>query len=228
MRYRILDLFCGAGGCSAGYSDAGFEVVGVDTAPQPNYPFEFVQADALTFPLDGFDAVHASPPCYAHSDLRTMASADNIGTGFMLLEVQHRLRAQSLPYVIENVEGARMKEPVTLCGSMFNLHCGDGWLKRHRLFECSFPVVQPRCDHPRDGWVIGVYGGGGGGGHGIHGTAYECRTAMGTPWMTKREMNQAIPPIYTRYVGDFLRRYLDVTTIGGYRPDTANGVRNRV
>src|ERR1035437_1121446 len=137
MRPRLLDLFCGGGGAAMGYHRAGFDVVGVDINPQPHYPFEFHQADAMTYPLDGFDAIHASPPCQGYS---TGARSDEAkGTPRMLHETGERLRATRLPYVIENVHGARaeMRETsdgyVTLCGSMFS----ENLARRHRLFQVS-------------------------------------------------------------------------------------------
>jgi DNA (cytosine-5)-methyltransferase 1 len=149
---RILDLFCGAGGCSMGYHRAGFEVVGVDVAPQPNYPFEFHQADALTFPLDGFDAIHASPPCQGYSLANNIHGRDD--HPMLIADVRERLEATGLPYVIENVEGAKrhMRNFVTLCG--LSLGCD---VRRHRLFETNFPVMAPPCgDHSGD-WVL-VFG----------------------------------------------------------------------
>lgn len=173
---RLLDLFCGAGGAAVGYHRTGFDVVGVDNRPQPNYPFEFILGDALHW-LDGwlhgmldsnprFDAIHASPPCQAYSVLRRANPeaeyADLIGPTRELLE------ATSLPWVIENVPGAPTQHLIVLCGSMFGLGCvsGDGekaerkyrQLRRHRNFETSFPMMSPPCQH--DGEAIGVYGGG--------------------------------------------------------------------
>src|SRR5678815_3968779 len=119
MKPRLLDLFCGAGGAAMGYHRAGFEVVGVDIKPQPHYPFEFHQADAMTFPLEGFDAIHASPPCQAFCDLKDMHNAkqhDNL-----LTPIRKRLAESGVPYVIENVRGAPLDGKLRLCGSMFDL-----------------------------------------------------------------------------------------------------------
>ena len=139
---RLLDLFCGAGGCSVGYYRAGFEVVGVDIVPQPNYPFEFYQADALGFDFDPgwFHAVHASPPCQAYSSLRGFTTTEYP----QLIEYVRELLIQTgLPYVIENVVGAPLINPIRLCGSSFGLKV---W--RHRLFETSFQIpLLPPCSH---------------------------------------------------------------------------------
>ncbi len=147
-RPRLLDLFCGAGGAAEGYCRAGFAVTGVDISSQPRYPFTFIQADAMTFPLDGFDAVHASPPCQDHSATRDFGG--DHGTGWMLTATRDRLAASGLPWVIENVRGAPMaSQPdlfgahgFTLCGCMFaELR---GLIYRPRQFEASFPWISPR------------------------------------------------------------------------------------
>lgn len=219
-RPRLLDLFCGAGGCSVGYHRAGFDVVGVDKVDQPNYPFEFIQADALEFcRVRGveFDAIHASPPCHHASDLRHMHKEieyPNLipATRAILVEI-------GKPFVIENVEGAVLRNPVVLCGSMFGLgaKCNDGkfhQLRRHRLFECSFPLLVPECLHA--GKPIGVYGNGGGNKarveaglvNGMTGTAGERKEAMGIDWMSRAELSQAIPPAYTEFIGKQLLQHL--------------------
>ena len=207
--YRLLDLCCGAGGAAMGYHRAGFSVLGVDIDPQQNYPFEFVQGDAYRYPLDGFDAVHASPPCQAYSTLRAMHPDRQASYSVLLTMLQSRLRNQPLPYVIENVPGARMKQPVTLCGSMFGLCIERGWLRRHRLFECSFPVPQMKCDHPEDVPAVGVYGHGGHSGKHRMLHAAEAREIMEIDWTNRDELAQAIPPAYTEYIGVHLRRHLD-------------------
>jgi DNA (cytosine-5)-methyltransferase 1 len=211
---RILDLFCGAGGCSMGYSRAfpDAEIVGVDINPQPRYPFTFVQADAMTYPLDGFDFIHASPPCQAYSAGR------NIWKG-RLADDRHpdlvdptraRLIAADVPYVIENVVGAPLRNYVVLCGDMFGLG-----VKRHRLFETSFIVWNPptcRADHPD--FFVSVFGGGAKAkkkGRGfpktnvVHAAA---SAAMGIDWMNRDEMSQAIPPAYTEFIGHALAAHL--------------------
>jgi DNA (cytosine-5)-methyltransferase 1 len=217
QRLRLLDLFCGAGGAAMGYHRAGFEVVGVDIKPQPNYPFEFIQADALDFPLDGFDAIHASPPCQGYS------VANNIhGRVHPMLigRVREALIASGVPYVIENVEGARgeMKNPITLCGLTFGLG-----VKRHRLFECNFPVLTLPCPpgHPGD-WVM-VFGGtvlerspqigrtlnNGPIFRRKHLGVERGREAMGIDWMNRNELSEAIPPAYTEHIGHYLMAAID-------------------
>lgn len=203
---RLLDLFCGAGGAAVGYSRAGFEVVGVDIKPQPRYPFEFHQADALTYPLDGFDVVHASPPCQRYSmAVRNQGRPDDWPD--LVPPMQRRLGGRD--YVIENVPGAPLQHPVTLCGSMFGLGTDELELRRHRLFECSPFLLAPPCNH--DGRVsIGVYGHGTPTWHrkklGRNVSTDEMREAMGIDWMTRDELSQAIPPAYTEWIG---RQLLD-------------------
>jgi DNA (cytosine-5)-methyltransferase 1 len=218
-RPRLLDLFCGAGGAAMGYHRAGFDVVGVDIAPQPNYPFEFQLGDALTALqkwVDGelwqgprgtsFDAIHASPPCQAHSTLGSLwkdrAHPD------LVAPTRELLRASGLPYVIENVVGAPLENPIMLCGSTFGLGANGRQLRRHRLFESNVPIMASPCQHL--GQPVGVYGHGGGGSmrRGYKGTGPEYREAMGMDWLglTKAEIAQAIPPAYTEHIGGYLMR----------------------
>lgn len=210
---RLLDLFCKAGGAGFGYHQAGFEVVGVDIEPQKHYPFEFHQADALTYPLDGFDAIHASPPCQAFTALRTMYNAKPHAD--LLTPMRERLQGVSVPYIIENVPGAPMSghQVIVLCGTMFGLGTGPAELRRHRLFELSgFNTLTPKCFH-RDR-VIGVYGG-----HGrdrrraVNTQDYSTdqrREAMGIDWMNGDELSQAIPPAYCEFIGKALLASLAV------------------
>ena len=140
---RLLDLFCGAGGAAMGYHRAGFEVVGVDINPQPHYPFEFHQADALTYPIDGFDAVHASPPCQAYSALRSLPWLRDRPVWDSIPPTLERLAASGLPWALENVERAPV-DGITLCGTMFGLAWADGVpIYRHRRFACSWFMLAP-------------------------------------------------------------------------------------
>ena len=197
---KLLDLFCGAGGAAKGYHDAGFEVVGVDIKPQPNYPYEFHQADAMTYPLDGYDMIHASPPCQ-----RWSIASRNIGTAHrypdLLTPTRERLKATTSLWVIENVPPAPLRADIKLCGCMFGLR-----LRRKRHFETSwnhFELRQP-CLHL--GPVPSVVG------HGTptwvreklgyNPTIAEYRQCMGIDWMNRDELSQAIPPAYTRYIGE--------------------------
>ena len=207
---RLLDLFCGAGGASMGYHRAGWTVTGVDIDPQPNYPFEFIQAD-LTEPFDtaGFDLIHASPPCQVFSTLAAVQDNDYHTRHPDLVEPTRRLLIDSgVPYVIENVPGAPLIEPTTLCGTAFGLtvtSSGIEWeLRRHRLFESSvFLWGPPDCSHTRR--VLGVYGDlsrnhrpstrGHKAGH------TEAAALMGIDWMTTAELVQALPPAYTEWIG---------------------------
>jgi DNA (cytosine-5)-methyltransferase 1 len=226
-KFRLLDLFCCAGGAGVGYSRAGFEVVGIDIRPQPNYPLPFIQTDALNLDpkfIATFDAIHASPPCQSYSDLaKRNGNADEWPR--LVEPVRDVLVKSGLPYVIENVEGAPLKNPIMLCGTMFR----GLRVLRHRLFETNFPILTPKHGaHPkvhtfdkrkshfgktndmRD--FVQVTGGG-------NCTIAAARDAMGIDWMTKNEMNEAIPPAYSRFVGKQLMAYLLATKYdeGGVR-----------
>jgi DNA (cytosine-5)-methyltransferase 1 len=207
-------LLAGRGGAGYGYHLAGFEVTGVDILPQPDYPFEFHQADALTYPLDGFDAVHISPPCQAHSDLKHAWNAHQHAD--LIPAARERLIASGLPYVIENVPGAPLKDPVTLCGCMFGLGTEEYRLERKRLFETSFLLPQPECVCGSDQRpVVGVYGGKIRNRRAIPTGSQRSRVgstlpleigqqAMGIEWMNRAGLSQAIPPAYTRFIGQAL------------------------
>ena len=199
---RILDLFCGAGGAAMGYHRAGFEVVGVDINPQPHYPFEFHQADALTYPLEGFDAYHASPPCQAYSDAIRMvegrAGRKLKGDYPKLIEpTRQRLTAMGKPYVIENVKNAPLTIDIVLCGTMFGLR-----IIRHRYFEAPWYNWQllPPCNHAdvydpwHEDWLK---------------QKEKMLEAMKINWtMTRPEVREAIPPAYTEYIGKELMKVL--------------------
>lgn len=222
---RALDLFCCAGGVSMGLHRAGFDVVGVDIDPQPRYPFTFHQADALTFPLDGFDFIWASPPCQGYTAMRHAPGA--VGAPLLVDAMRDRLEQSGLPWCIENVEGAAwaMRNPVTLCGSMFGLGAQGCQLRRHRLFETGggLTLDQPSCAH--DGRpVIGIYGGHArkrskaAGGRGTRdvwagGHATAAREALGIDWMTLGEMSEAIPPAFSEYIGLTARALLTRRTL---------------
>jgi DNA (cytosine-5)-methyltransferase 1 len=199
-----------------GYVKAGFDVVGVDIAEQPNYAGHmFIQADALEFLLGHFtkfDAFHASPPCQAHSALGKGTNDNSEDYPDYLEATRAVLSATGKPYVIENVQGAPMQNPITLCGEMFGLR-----VIRHRLFESNVLLMQPehikhrgrvagwRHGEKFDGPYFAVYGNGGG-----KGTIEEWREAMDMPWcQTKLEIAEAIPPAYTEYIGKQLADYLD-------------------
>lgn len=224
MKPRLLDLFCGAGGCTKGYQRAGFYVVGVDINPQPNYcGDEFWRGDAVELLREllpeawGFDAIHASPPCHRYSVLRHAAEMKGKNQPDLVDPTRDLLEQTGLPWVIENVPGAPLTPSIALCGSMFGLRSGDRQLRRHRLFESNVAMMQPQCQHR--GEAIGVYGGGPTGRYtfnngakkdyygrrgGYQGRIDEKREAMGIDWMSAAEINQAIPPAYTEHIGHYI------------------------
>lgn len=192
-----------------GYYRAGFDVVGVDHVEQPNYPFEFIHDDALRFMremgswIQNFDAIHASPPCQAYSAV----TPDKTTHPDLVAPTRELLQQSALPYVIENVVGAPLENPITLCGSSFGLP-----LRRHRLFETNFPVMAPPCAHGGQEKRFDIYE------HGkwrksatpaIYGTGgrkgvEHWGEALGVGWMTRPEMALAIPPAYCEHIGGFL------------------------
>lgn len=220
---RILDLFCKAGGASAGYALAfpGAVIHGVDWEPQPNYPYRFAQRDAFevmadTALLRTFDLIHASPPCQDHSTSTGTSRKvkGEHGTGWMLAATAELLQASGVPYVVENVEGAKMPPApceIRLCGSSFLMD-----LRRHRKFVSSHQIVAPPCAH---GWqtprfqslrndmrkrgqlspVVGVHGS-----EQYPGDFEQRCAAMRIDWMTNAELAQAIPPAYTQWIGQQL------------------------
>lgn len=237
---KLLDLFCGAGGAAMGYHRAGFEVTGVDLNPQKRYPFKFIQADALDYVAQYgwmYDAIHASPPCQAHSQI----TPNKAGHLDLIPLTRFWLESLGLPYVIENVYGAKkaLRNPVMLCGADFGLK-----VYRHRLFESNLLLMtnphQPHHDNtPRAGHGVsskgfisitsggknlevklnpaapsrsGIWGVSEKGfvsvcGH-FSGVEY-CRFAMGIDWMTAKELSQAIPPAFTEYIGRQLLRAVE-------------------
>lgn len=224
---RVLDLFCGEGGAGEGYARAGFEVVGVDMERRGHrYPHRFHQGDALAYVAAHgreFDAIHASPPCQAYSITKHSHSREHPD---LLAPTRQALQATGKPYVIENVVGAPMVDPVTLCGAGFDLTTEDDdgtplVLKRHRLFESSFWLWPVEC-------LCGLYkakgyrvGGAYGGGSSDRAHAQFVRRGgytpakpvrerlMGIDWMTLHGLSQSIPPVYTEHVGRQLLEHLN-------------------
>jgi DNA (cytosine-5)-methyltransferase 1 len=215
-RPRLLDLFCCAGGAGMGYHQAGFDVVGVDIRPQPKYPFEFIQADCLAIDrafVAGFDAIHASPPCQAYSSISNVSGNQHNHVD-RIPETRALLIGSGLPYVIENVPGAPLLDAFTLCGTMFGLGTSDGAiLRRHRQFETNWwPGLVPQCRHGREPTitVTGQVAQQNVVQNKVRRTfpAGEARRAMGIDWMAMPELSQAIPPAYTRWIGDQLLAHL--------------------
>lgn len=217
---RLLDLFCCEGGAATGYAQAGFDVVGVDIDPQPLYPFEFHQADAIEFVREygrEFDVIHASPPCQAFT---TMSNRKRGEWPDLIDPTRDALEATGRPYIIENVVGARhkLRTPVQLHGGMFGLG-----VDRPRLFEINWPLLW-MADGPRTVNPLGVYGKGPDGrrlwtrADGTEQRAAssveQAQRAMGMPWASWNGLREAIPPAYTRWLGAQLLSVLEPVDSG--------------
>jgi DNA (cytosine-5)-methyltransferase 1 len=203
---KLLDLYCGVGGASAGYYKAGFDVTGIDLKHGRRYPYKYIKGDVLLYLQDldflrSFDIIHASPPCQTHSITQHLRNAQGKSTSKLDLIPQTRaaLIASGKPYVIENVPGSPLINPIQLCGSSFGLR-----VRRHRLFESNMKLTGSTCNHKGQGRPVGVYGSlndqipkGGK----TATTIDEGRDAMGMPWAIWTELVEAIPPAYSEYIG---------------------------
>ncbi|MFC7607233.1 DNA cytosine methyltransferase [Streptosporangium amethystogenes subsp. fukuiense] len=211
----IIDAFCGAGGAAMGYHRAGWRVVGVDLAPQPDYPFDFHQGDAVAFIRENgyrFDAIHASPPCQRHCALTAGTNQDRADRyPDLIAPTRDAIEQTGRPYVMEQPQGrAPIRRDITLCGEMYKIG-----VLRHRHFELggwatTRPVHRPHRGRVRgwrhgqyhDGPYLAVYGEGGG-----KGSVAEWQEAMGIDWTADRKaIAEAIPPAYTQWIGErFIR-----------------------
>lgn len=219
---RLLDLYCCQGGAAMGYSRAGFEVVGVDKDPQPLYPFPVITCDVFElldspwFALSAFDAIHASPPCqfatvYGNNKAHVKDDHPNL-----IPATRERLIASGLPYIIENVEGARdeLDDPVKICGTGLDVR-----VRRHRYFETNWPLEGVPCDHGR--FTDRIFPGSSNRPNGrtvMNVGEYRVplatqREVMEMPWADLYGISQAIPPRYTEHIGMQLLAFLDETRI---------------
>lgn len=222
---KLLDLYCGAGGATKGYQQAGFYVVGLDIRPQSNYCGDmFILADAIdwltvniSIVKEHFQAIHASPPCQAYSSATNNMTRNSHPR--VIANLRKVLERTELPYIIENVKGFKqdLLNPFMLCGSSFNLR-----VRRHRLFETNFPVEALECDHAwqddnpmfviyedrRWKWrgTAAVYGNGGGKSREYWPWAMGCGSTWDDCWMNTYELSQAIPPAYTKHIGGFIKK----------------------
>lgn len=210
-RPKALDLYCCAGGAGTGLHRAGYDVTGVDIVPQPDYPFAFLLGDALDADLTGYDLVWASPPCQAHSALKHRTGKDY---ECFIARTRAKLKAWGGAYIIENVMGAPLENPVMLCGSAFGLN-----VRRHRIFESSIFLTGVECEHWRQPEPLDVSGTGGprvntvrvdgkGGNSRKPRNLKEAQDAMGMDWTDRKHLSQAIPPAYAEYLA---RQTLRVT-----------------
>ena len=224
-KYKLLDCFCKAGGASMGYYQAGFEVVGVDIEPQPNYPFKFIQRDALEALADiefisQFDIITCSPPCQCYSKLKYLSGnvekweQEHVD---LVAPTRELLIKTGKPYVIENVENSPLINPIKLCGSQFE----NMYTQRPRLFESNIPLRKPDAPVVRhktlklgegfaeDGYITVAGTRPPKGMNEIQAKLYYGFALGGIDWMSLEELTQAIPPCYTKWIGKQLINYLD-------------------
>ena len=204
-----LDLFCCAGGAGMGLHQAGFDVTGVDIVERPNYPFKFILGDALEADLSGFDFVWASPPCQAHTTLKHRTGKEY---ECFITRTREKLKAWGGPYIIENVMGSPLVNPIMLCGSSFGLG-----VRRHRLFESNIFLWGMECRHDLQHEPLDITGTGSrrkgerldgkGGNSRKPRNLQEARDAMEMPWATRKEISQAIPPAFSRYLGEQVAKF---------------------
>ncbi|MEU9222745.1 DNA cytosine methyltransferase [Streptomyces sp. NPDC048376] len=202
-RLRVLDLFCCQGGAAMGYHRAGFDVTGIDLAPQPRYPFRFIQADAIDYVREHgaeFDFIHASPPCQRYSRAQKIQHRDHPD---LIAPTRTALKTTGRPWVLENVRGAvpKLERPVMLCGPMLGVQT-----YRHRYFETGDGLTLHQPHHPdhtvpqaKMGRPIppGHYGQFVGNFSGVQ----HARNVMGVPWMNRDGIRECIPPAYTQWIG---------------------------
>jgi len=209
-KYKLLDLYCCAGGAGYGYELAGFDVTGVDIAAQPKHRGRFVLADAIEYLLANyrrFDAVHASPPCQEYSKASMQFRVAGKQYVDLISATRTALKETRLPYIIENVPGSPLEQPIELCGAMFGLQT-----YRHRLFESNIKLLAPTHPthtainarmgrKPKEGEFIQYVG---------HFSGVEqVRRMTGLHWMGQKELAQSIPPAYTHYLGEQLIKHIE-------------------
>jgi len=219
-RFRLLDLYCCAGGAGEGYRLAGFDVTGVDICQQPKNPHRFILADALEYLRQHgheYDAIHASPPCQAYTKATKQWRKEGREYVDLIAATREALIASGKPWIIENVPGAPLRSPVLLNGSVFGIR-----VHRPRYFETSFFLEQPsvptmkpvKMGRPiREGDIVQPVG------H-FSGVRYAARE-MGLPWMGQGELAQAIPPAYTRWIAE---RLISVLTVSNSKPCGSNNL----
>ena len=202
MRPKILDLFCGAGGAGMGYHLAGFEVEGVDNKPQPHYPFKFCQADALEFPLEGYDAYHASPPCQKFSYcVNPLGRSEYLD---LITPIRQRLELTGKPFVIENVPGATLENYIEIDGTMVGIRTiKNRWFELHGFEILLLPAKWNARGKVKSGEFAGIMR------HGKNSRELTKREHLAEAYeidwgMNRHELREAIPPAYTKLIGKHL------------------------